>query len=128
MPSKINQHETVPVHSALVLTDAHMDDLKVFLTDLFTKDRPPPAVLSDNQFQELKTLLQPGFELSTLMLAEYRRSHEPARVHEPAAEQHQRDIDAVKSAQPGPYEPETSVDPEYAAVLPQPSGPAPGQD
>ena len=35
-----------------------------------------PAALSDEQFAELKALLQPGFELSTLMLAEYKMAHQ----------------------------------------------------
>ena len=43
----------------------------------------PTGALSDDQFAELKALLQPGFELSTLMLAEYKAKMEAAR--EPAA-------------------------------------------
>ena len=31
-----------------------------------------PAVLSDAQFEKLVALLQPGYELSTLMLADYK--------------------------------------------------------
>lgn len=39
--------------------------------------RPQLAAMSDEQFAELKALLQPGFELSTLMLADYKASHAP---------------------------------------------------
>jgi hypothetical protein len=35
-----------------------------------------PAALSDEQFSELKALLQPGFELATLMLEDYKRQRE----------------------------------------------------
>lgn len=36
------------------------------------------AVLSDEQFAELKALLTPGHELATLMLADYKRQRELA--------------------------------------------------
>lgn len=31
-----------------------------------------PAVLSDEQFEEIRRLLLPGFELSSMMLADYK--------------------------------------------------------
>ena len=37
--------------------------------------RPVDSALSDDQFEELKAMLQPGFELSTLMLADYLKQH-----------------------------------------------------
>jgi hypothetical protein len=74
MPRHINDHEPVDVNNAVVITDAHLQELKAFLTDLHDSDKAAPqAVLSDNQFMELKALLQPGFELSTLMLDDYKR-------------------------------------------------------
>lgn len=41
--------------------------------------------LADDQMQELKQLLQPGFELSTLMLADYKAQRAEAKP-EPAGE------------------------------------------
>ena len=52
----------------------------------FEKDQPASnvaAVLSDEQFAELKALLQPGFELSSLMLAEYKAKMAAAEPAEP---------------------------------------------
>lgn len=45
----------------------------------FEKDLPSSnanSALTDAQFQELCRLLQPGFELSTLMLADYELQRE----------------------------------------------------
>lgn len=39
-----------------------------------------PAVLSDEQFAELKELLAPGHELATLMLADYKAQRDAALV------------------------------------------------
>lgn len=44
--------------------------------------------LADDQFAELKALLQPGFELSTLMLADYKAQREANR--EPAPDEAQK--------------------------------------
>lgn len=44
---------------------------------------PEGSALTDEQFAELKALLQPGFEFSTLMLAEYKAARAaPAPVNE----------------------------------------------
>lgn len=73
---RLNDHQPVPVSSGVIITDAHMAELKDFLADLHdTSQKLPPAVLSDNQFEKLVAMLQPGFELSTLMLADYKRLH-----------------------------------------------------
>ena len=38
-------------------------------------DAAGPAALSDEQFDELARLLTPGFELATLMLADWKRTY-----------------------------------------------------
>lgn len=58
-----------------------------------------PAALSSEQFSELKALLQPGFELSSLMLEDYKAQraaplHAPAKAPEPAP-----DADVADSSQ-----------------------------
>jgi hypothetical protein len=53
------------------LSSAQFDDLKAFFTGLQEKAAPQPA-LSGTQFEKLISMLQPGFELSTRMLAEQR--------------------------------------------------------
>lgn len=62
------------------------------------------AAMSDDQFTELKALLQPGYELSTLMLADYKASHappppNPSPVPAPAPHDHR-----AKSLFPGSTE------------------------
>ena len=64
MPHFQDQHEPVDIRSGVILTAAQMDDLKQFLTDLVERKSVAPAVLSDDQFQKLIAMLQPGFELS----------------------------------------------------------------
>lgn len=76
MVHRQGQHDPVPV-SALVMSADNMDDLKAFLTDLIDKKAPPPAVLSNDQFDKLVSLLQPGYELSSLYLAEHKRANAP---------------------------------------------------
>lgn len=44
--------------------------------DQHEKD-PSPAALSDEQFAELKELLRPGYELSSMMLAQYKAGQVP---------------------------------------------------
>lgn len=41
--------------------------------------KPQVAVLSDEQFAELKRLLEPGYEMATLMLADYKAHREAAQ-------------------------------------------------
>lgn len=86
MPSFQNDHVPVPVGTAILMTQAQIDDIKSFLTDLHNseKDRPA-AVLSDAQFQELKKLLQPGYELSSAMLDDYNRQRSQPLAVSPAA-------------------------------------------
>ena len=70
----INDHQPVPVGTATMITTAQMDELKSFLSELHAKQlEQPPAVLSEAQFTELTRLLQPGYDLSTAMLADYKR-------------------------------------------------------
>lgn len=95
MARHVNDHEPVAVASAIVMTQAHLDDLKAFLTDLVARDHMAPAVLSDNQFEKLIAMLQPGFELSTAMLADYKRQREPLRVDEPVAEREPLRVDGA---------------------------------
>jgi hypothetical protein len=69
----INDHVPVPVGTAIMMTSDQLDDIKAFLSDMHDKQlEQPPAVLSVDQFDELKKLLQPGYELSALMLADYK--------------------------------------------------------
>ena len=73
MPPHVNDHIPVPVNSAIVMTSEQFNDLQAFLADLHGKNtQQPTAGLSDEQFAEMRRLLQPGFELSTMMLADYR--------------------------------------------------------
>lgn len=70
----INQHDPVGVENATIMTEAQMSDLKTFIAHVAEK-RVAPAVLSEDQFGKLIATLQPGFELSSLMLADYRRAN-----------------------------------------------------
>lgn len=73
MPHFNRQHEPIDINEAIVITAAQMNDLKQFLTDLHDRSAAPPiAAMSDAQFAELRSLLQPGFELSKLYLAQAR--------------------------------------------------------
>ena len=68
-----NDHIPVPVHSAIVMTAEQFNDLQAFLADLHGKSAQQSAAgLSEEQFAEMRRLLQPGFELSALMLADYK--------------------------------------------------------
>lgn len=73
MPHFNRQHEPTDINEAVVITQAQLNDLKQFLTDLHDRSAAPPiAAMSDAQFAELRGLLQPGFELSKLYLAQVR--------------------------------------------------------
>jgi hypothetical protein len=56
------------------MTSEQFNDLQAFLADLHGKSQQQPAnpPMNDEQFADLRKMLQPGFELSTLMLADYR--------------------------------------------------------
>jgi hypothetical protein len=76
MVHKLNDSQPVDIHTAVAITDTQMSELKSFLTDLHTAHtKLAPAVLSDNQFEKLTALLQPGYELSSLMLADHKAMH-----------------------------------------------------
>lgn len=87
MPRHINDH--TPVGASVSLSSDHLASLAGIIEDLFTplrdvaqemlakkSEASAPAVLSAEQFDELKALLQPGYELSTLMLEDYKRQRE----------------------------------------------------
>lgn len=82
----INQHDPVGVENATIMTEAQMSDLKTFIAHVAEK-RVAPAVLSEDQFGKLIATLQPGFELSSLMLADYRRANAATPKQEPAPSQ-----------------------------------------
>ena len=68
----INDHQPVPVGTAIMMTTDQIDEIKAYLGDLHAKQiAQPPAVLSPDQFDELKKLLEPGYQLSKLMLTDY---------------------------------------------------------
>ena len=76
MPPHLDDHIPVPVTNAVVLTAAQFNDLQAFLADLHDKIAQQPAAgLNDEQFADLRKLLLPGFELSALMLADYKAQH-----------------------------------------------------
>lgn len=71
MPSAMmqNQHEPVDVKSAVLMTPSHIDEIKNFFREHFSGGVPvPQSALSDAQFDEIKRLLQPGYELSLFYL------------------------------------------------------------
>ena len=74
MPPHVNDHIPVPVNSAIIMTSEQFNDLQAFLADLHGKSQQQPAnpPMNDEQFADLRKMLLPGFELSTLMLADYR--------------------------------------------------------
>ena len=73
MPTHVNDHIPVPVNSAIIMTSEQFNDLQAFLADLHAKREQQPAnALNDEQFADLRKLLQPGAELSALMLADYK--------------------------------------------------------
>lgn len=75
MPSFQQDHMPIPIGSAVMMTQAQVDEIKAMVERIVTRLEQPPAPaqsLTDAQFDELKRLLQPGFELSTLMLADYK--------------------------------------------------------
>ena len=79
MPPHVNDHIPVPVNSAIIMTSEQFNDLQAFLDDLHGKnEQQPTAGLSEEQFAEMRRLLQPGFELSALMLADYKAQHAAA--------------------------------------------------
>src|ERR1039458_6073115 len=76
MPPHLDDHIPVPVTNAVVLTAAQFNDLQAFLAELHAKrDQQPANALNDEQFADLRKLLQPGAELSALMLADYKAQH-----------------------------------------------------
>ena len=73
MPPHVNDHIPVPVNSAIIMTSEQFNDLQAFLAELHAKrDQQPANALNDEQFADLRKLLQPGAELSALMLADYK--------------------------------------------------------
>lgn len=86
MPHFNRQHEPIDINEAVVITQAQLNDLKQFLTDLHDRSAAPPiAAMSDAQFAELRSLLQPGFELSKMYLAEARAARgAPGTIPQPA--------------------------------------------
>ncbi len=73
MATHVNDHIPVPVNSAIIMTSEQFNDLQAFLAELHGRNaQHPNAGLSEEQFAEMRRLLQPGFELSALMLADYR--------------------------------------------------------
>lgn len=112
-----NQHDPVPV-SALVMSADQLNDLKDFLTGLIDNKSPPPAVLSDAQFDKLASLLQPGYELSSLYLAEYKRANAPIAPGQPptahgvpaSSADLERDADLARQREANQYK---STDPRY---------------
>lgn len=74
MPHFIGERDAVPTGNAVMMTQAHIKELKDFIREVVNDlVAVPPAVLSDGQFAELKAMLQPGFELSKRMLDEQNR-------------------------------------------------------
>lgn len=63
--------------------------------------RPQLAVVSDEQFAELKALLQPGYELSKRMLADYLKAN-PDPVPEKVERKHHLAPTAVTHGAPPP--------------------------
>ena len=76
MPPHINDHIPVPVNSAIIMTSEQFNDLQAFLAELHAKrEQQPTNALNDEQFADLRKLLQPGAELSALLLADYKAQH-----------------------------------------------------
>lgn len=77
MPHFVQDHQPVPVGQAILLTNAQMDELKTFIADRIESLRDvQQPVIGEEHFNRLFAMLQPGFELSTAMLAEYRAAHQ----------------------------------------------------
>lgn len=64
----------------------------------FQDQHDKPAAMSDEQFAELKALLAPGFELSTLMLADYKAQRHAMRDPDPEVEPKAPKADADSSS------------------------------
>lgn len=77
---RLNDHQPVPVENPIIMTAAQFNDLQDFLADLVEKNQQPAKTLSDEQFAELQKLLQPGYELSTLMLNDYKAQRMAAQT------------------------------------------------
>lgn len=102
------------------------------LSDL---DHPPSGqpddgrtvVLSDNQFQTLVDLLTPGYELSSMMLAEWQAQHAPkpaeTDISAKVAADNEAATDVAKAQVPDPI----PTDPPAATPepIPDPIPPAP---
>lgn len=73
MVSRLNDHLPVPVGSAILMTQEQVDDIRKPIEQIAARlDQPATPGMTDAQFGEIKRLLEPGFELSTLMLADYK--------------------------------------------------------
>lgn len=94
MVHHVGENKPVGVDNAIVMTDAHMKDLKTFLVDLHRGKDGAAGGISDHQFGQLVAMLQPGYELSTLMLADYKRANSSITAGGPAP--------AARSSEPNP--------------------------
>lgn len=107
MSRHINDH--VPVGAAVALSSEQLASIESTIegllgpmcegvADLLSRPAgPAPVAIADEQFKELKDLLQPGFELATLMLADYKV---------------QRALVAADAGKDGPLAPAFEIPPE----------------
>lgn len=102
MPHFAGENDAAPV-SAILMTAAQVEEIEALLANLLAPRTATPVVFSEEQFQKLVSLLQPGFELSTRMLADYNRQAGPV-VHTPPPTpidtQKDAEADAEADAQP----------------------------